>query len=231
VTLVRSWNVFHGNSLPPSRQSHLREMIELATEDAPNVLLLQEIPVWALPHLEPWSGMRAHSLVARGPRLPVHTATWLTRRHNGLFRSRLAGQAIAILIARDAESDDLGGLQVSDPGRERRVVQAVRVAGLGVVANTHLTQTSAPLEVRRAELERVAGFVERLARPGEPRIVGGDLNIVRPELAGYEGAGEGIDHVLVAGVGAEPLLVWPQSRRVQNGVVLSDHAPVEREVG
>jgi hypothetical protein len=37
--------------------------------------------------------------------------------------------------------------------------------------------------------------------------------------------------VLVAGLPATRLTVWPLEQRVQNGVVLSDHAPVERVVG
>jgi endonuclease/exonuclease/phosphatase family metal-dependent hydrolase len=231
MILVRSWNVFHGNSLPPTRTSHLREVIELATLDAPGVLLLQEVPVWALARLEEWSGMRAHPLVAREPHRPPAATSWLTRRHNGLFRSRLAGQAIAVLVDRELGSEDLRGVRVSDPGRERRVAQAVRIEGLGVVANTHLTQMSAALEVRLAELERVHAFVEKVAEPDEPRVIGGDLNLVRPALPGYEGGGDGIDHVLVAGLPAAPLTVWPASRRVQNAVVLSDHAPVERLIG
>ena len=230
MNLVRSWNVFHGNSLPPTRRGHLREMIELASADAPQVLLLQEVPVWALPLLEEWSGMRAYTFVARTPRPPASAAAWLTRRNNGLFRSRLAGQAIAVLVTSALASDDLGGAPVSDPGRERRVVQALRVEGVGVVANTHLSTMSAPAEVRQAELDRAAAFAASVARPGEPRIVGGDLNIVRPSLRGYVGAGDGIDHLLVAGLEAGPLVVWPESRRVQNAVVLSDHAPVERLV-
>jgi len=231
MMLVRSWNIFHGNSLPPSRTSHLREMIRLATDDAPGVLLLQEVPVWALAHLEEWSGMRAHGLVARPARRPSALARRLTRINNGLFRSRLAGQAVATLVAQGLESESLGGIQVSDAGRERRVVQAVRIAGLGVVANTHLSKMSTPIAARQSELARVRDFVEHVARPDEPRVIGGDLNIVRPVLSGYDGDGEGIDHVLVSGVEAGPLLVWPVSRRVQNAVVLSDHAPVERLVG
>jgi endonuclease/exonuclease/phosphatase family metal-dependent hydrolase len=231
MILVRSWNVFHGNSVPPTRFGHLREMIELATADEPGVVLLQEVPVWALGRLEGWSGMRAHSRVARGPHWPSPIAAWLTRRHTGLFRSRLAGQAVATLVARALGSEDLGGVTVSDPGRERRVVQAVRIEGLGVVANTHLTQASAPLEARQAELDRVRAFVERVARADEPRIIGGDLNIVSPALEGYDGDGDGIDHILVAGIPAAPLVVWAESRRMQNAVVLSDHAPVERLLG
>ena len=229
--VVRSWNVFHGNAVPPTRRGHLREMIELATADAPGALLLQEVPVWALRRLREWSGMEAHPLVARPPRRPSAAAVWLTRQHNGLFRSRLGGQAIAVLVDRKHASEDLGGTQVSDPGRERRVVQAVRIQGIGVVANTHLSQMSTPHEARQAELDRVREFVERVARPGEPRIIGGDLNLIHPVLAGYEGGGDGIDHVLVAGLPAGPLTVWPASRRVQNAVVLSDHAPVERVIG
>ena len=231
MILIRSWNVFHGNSVPPTRFGHLREMIRLVTLDRPGVLLLQELPVWALARLEEWSGMTAHSCVARPPHSPPAIAAWLTRRHNGLFRSRLAGQAIATLVDRARASEDLGCCQVSDPGRERRVVQAVRVDGLAVVANTHLSQTRVPLEQRLAELERVRAFVDEVADGDEPRVIGGDLNIIRPELPGFEGAGDGIDHLLAARLQAGPLVVWPESRRVQNGVVLSDHAPVERTVG
>jgi len=231
MVLVRSWNVFHGNSVPPTRRSHLREMIALATGDAPGVVLLQEVPVWALARLEEWSKMRAYPRVARAPHWPSAVAVWLTRRHNGLFRSRLSGQAIAVLVDRAFASEDLGGTQVSDPGRERRVVQAVRIEDLGVIANTHLSQMSTPLAARQAELERMRAFVERVARPGEARVIGGDLNLVQPALSGYKGGGEGIDHVLVAGITGTPLQVWPPQRRVQNGVVLSDHAPVERLVG
>ena len=39
--------------------------------------------------------------------------------------------------------------------------------------------------------------------------------------------GPGIDHVLVRGLTASPLTVWPVDRRRQSGAVLSDHAPVE----
>ena len=47
------------------------------------------------------------------------------------------------------------------------------------------------------------------------------------ELPGWSALGPGIDHVLVRGLSVEPLLVWPEERRRQNGLVLSDHAPVE----
>ncbi len=228
---VRSWNVFHGNSVPPSRRGYLREMVELVTRDRPAALCLQEVPVWALGALECWSGMRSHGIVARRPRRPAALSARLTRLHLGYFRSGLAGQANAILVDSSLTSNSLGGVQVSEPGRERRVAHAVRVEGVGVVANLHATNAVSTPSVPAAELERARRFLDGLAELGEPRILAGDLNHHEPALPGYENGGRGIDHVLVAGVTAGPLVVWQRDRRVHNGLVLSDHAPVERVVG
>lgn len=84
----------------------------------------------------------------------------------------------------------------------------------------------------------VRGWNDSTATPC-PRPRGGTsanairvASTVRSEgLGRTEGAGHGIDHILVAGAAAGPLTVWERSRRVQNGLVLSDHAPVERLVG
>ena len=46
--LVRSWNLFHGNTTPPQRRAFLDEMLRLATVDDPDVLCVQEVPAWAL---------------------------------------------------------------------------------------------------------------------------------------------------------------------------------------
>ncbi|MGN6798122.1 MAG: endonuclease/exonuclease/phosphatase family protein, partial [Gaiellaceae bacterium] len=46
--LVRTWNLFHGNALPPQRHSYLDDMLTLATADDPDVLCVQEVPAWAL---------------------------------------------------------------------------------------------------------------------------------------------------------------------------------------
>ena len=46
--LIRSWNLFHGNTVPPQRQAFLDEMLRRATADEPDVLCLQELPAWAL---------------------------------------------------------------------------------------------------------------------------------------------------------------------------------------
>jgi endonuclease/exonuclease/phosphatase family metal-dependent hydrolase len=227
--LIRSWNVFHGNAVPPTRHSYLREMVALATEGRPAILCLQEVPVWALAELEEWSGMQAHGAVARRPRRPAWLAATITRLHNGFFRSRLAGQANAILVDRSLSVTRLGESRISDEGRERRVVHALRVDGLGVVGNFHASNAASA--VVAAELERAGAFLDAHAEPGEARILVGDVNHEHPSLAGYENGAAGLDHILVANAAVAALVTWPTERRVRDGRLLSDHAPIERVVG
>ena len=227
--LVRSWNVFHGNTVPPMRHGYLREMVELATADRPAILCLQELPVWALPHLARWSGMQAYWLIARRPRRPAFLAAAITRLHSGFFRSRLTGQANAILIDRSLSTTHLSGVQISDEGWERRIVHAVRIDQLGVVANLHASNAVPDVVVR--ELVRARAFVDTRAAPGEARMLAGDFNLAHPSLPGFGNGGSGPDHILVSQAAAEPSLTWERRRRLVAGLVLSDHAPVERLVG
>jgi endonuclease/exonuclease/phosphatase family metal-dependent hydrolase len=223
---VRSWNVFHGNANPPRRRSYLREMMALAVAGEPDVVALQEVPVWALGQLASWSGMQVFPAVARSGLRPAILAGWITRLDNGFFRSAFAGQANVLLLRRDHPVEDLGAVQVN-VGKERRVCQAVRVDQAVVVGNTHLNSG----DDQQLELERARQFVESCARPGEPVVLAGDLNVREPRLNGYSTAGPAIDHVLVRGAPAGDPVVWPEQRRLQNGLVLSDHAPVEVLVG
>ena len=84
-------------------------------------------------------------------------------------------------------------------------------------------------------------FVDGFARPGEPILLCGDFNLsmrnsrTLPELMsaewGFEGATPtGIDHILVRGLAAGPPRIWPVERRTHSGRVLSDHAPVDRDI-
>jgi endonuclease/exonuclease/phosphatase family metal-dependent hydrolase len=225
--LVRSWNLFHGNAYPPRRRSYLREMIELACADDPDVLCVQEVPVWAVPKLAEWSGMRSFPTIARRGVRWTTLAGRATRLHNGLLRSAISGQVNAILVSGEHDVEDLGATQVSDLGHERRVCQAVRVAGV-LVANTHLSSSG---HHQQGELDHVLEFVESRAHPDEAVVLAGDLNLRDPVLPGFSAPGPGIDHVLARGAPATPLDAWPKERRVQNGVVLSDHPPVELRVG
>jgi hypothetical protein len=92
-------------------------MIELVTRDCPDVVCLQELPVWALRHLESWSGMHAATAIARRPLLPVG-ARAVTAFHHGLLRSAFAGEGDAILTR--AAARDLGE-QVVGETKPRRI--------------------------------------------------------------------------------------------------------------
>jgi endonuclease/exonuclease/phosphatase family metal-dependent hydrolase len=202
--LVRTWNVFHGNTKPPTRKAFLEQMVRLASSDGPAVLCLQELPVWSLSRLESWSRMTAIADVTRRPTIgpfpsSVELGRILTELDHGLFRSAFTGQANAILFGaglrvvehrhlvlnsfrfRRTEARRLG----LDPkrrrawGRERRVLQAVRAVrdeGTFVIGNVHATGSS-DRRLPDAELLRAAVFVDGLARPDEPVLLCGDFNL------------------------------------------------------
>ena len=228
--VIRTWNLFHGNADPPQRRGYLREMIELVTADHPDVVCLQEVPGWATHRLHGWSGMACFPAVARRPRIAGPLGRWLTAVNLGLFRSALVGQANAILVSSSHVAHDRGTCQISDPGRERRVAQAIHVDGFGVVANVHATSDWARPEVTHAELHRAQVFAEALATPADVVVIAGDFNLSEPRLEGYSPPGPGIDHVLVRGGRPGPIVVWERERTTRDGVVLSDHPPVERVV-
>jgi endonuclease/exonuclease/phosphatase family metal-dependent hydrolase len=189
-------------------------MIELVTYDRPDIVCLQELPVWALRHLERWSGMHASGAVARRPLLPVG-ARAVTALHHGLLRSGVTGEADAILT-RDRARDV--GVQVVGEKRLRRIAQAVEVRGVTVV-NFHI-------DGERAQLDRV------LALARERSIVAGDANLVAPAADGFSPPLAGsIDQIYVRGLTfRDGPSAWPPERRTVAGRVLSDHAPVEAVV-
>jgi endonuclease/exonuclease/phosphatase family metal-dependent hydrolase len=257
--LVRSWNVFHGRTHPSGRRAYLEQAIELATRGDPDVLCLQELPLWSVARLEAWTGMAVSSARTR------HRLGRLGRRptdiHHGRFRSSLTGQANAVLVARRHAvaahrtlvlnnhwfvAREARRLRVESRlalawTRERRVAQALRIEPASgpsiVLLHLHLTHLR-DRRLAEAELRRAVRFVEEPAAEGDPLVVAGDLNltdaspaIVELTHAGFSAAGPGIDHVLVRGAPATPLSVWPVERRTVEGRVLSDHPPVELTVG
>lgn len=253
--LVRTWNVFHGNSVPPGRESFLEDAVRMATEDGPDVVCLQELPAWALGRLDDWSGMAAVGTVARRPSLgPVPVTAEIgrvvTEWHPGLFRSAFAGQANAILVApslRVLAANELvlnpaefrrrlQGLNLVERlawARERRVCQAVRVqlpdGGTLLVGNLHATRYR---RLAETELVRAAAFADGLAGPQEPIVLAGDFNVFALALDdwGFHGGGHRVDHVLARGLSVSRVAAWPIERRRRHGVLLSDHAPVDATV-
>ena len=212
--LVRSWNLFHGNTLPPQRRAFLDEMLERATTDDPSVLCVQEVPAWAL------GRFTAGDVAARptlGP-LPIPAAVGraLTAIHHGILRSAFSGQGNGILVApalrvlghatltlnprrfRDAEAKrlGLGPLARLAWAKERRIVQALRLAlpdeRTMLVANLHCTSYRPDHRIAEAELLRAAWFATAEAQPGDILVLAGDFNVtalrsqVLRDLAGPE---------------------------------------------
>ena len=223
--LVRSWNLFHGRTSPSGARVRLRETVELASNDGPDVLCLQELPLWALSELDDWSGMTALSAVAKRTLVPRRLGGILQRRDPRRFRSGVTGQANAILLAPALVPLEHRTVRVSERGRERRVCHAVRLEGI-VIGNVHASNEFNRPDVPRAELRRAHDLVDSMAAAGDGRVLAGDFNLRDPDLPGPN-----IDHIVVAGIEHGPLEVWPDERRLHNGAVLSDHAPVEMRIG
>jgi endonuclease/exonuclease/phosphatase family metal-dependent hydrolase len=203
--LIRTWNLFHGNTKPPQRRAFLEEMVRLAVADEPDVVALQELPAWALEHLAEWADYTAVPALAARPTLGPFPSTAeigraLTSLNNGVLRSAFAGQGNAILVRpglrvvdrhllvlnprrfRLAQADWLG-LGVSARlawAKERRVCQVLRLANGDrtiVIANLHATSYPPDERLADAELLRAFTYVDGIARPGEPVAVAGDLNV------------------------------------------------------
>ena len=204
--LVRTWNVFQGNADPPERRDFLEEMVRLVSADGPDLLALQEVPVWALRRLEGWSGMAAVGAVAARPRIgPVPwtgpVGKQVTDLHHGLLRSAFTGQANAVLVAprlrvledwtlvlnprrfRREQARWLGLDLVTRLAwaKERRVCLVLRVAlpggGTALASSLHATSLASDERVPDAELLRGAAFLEGLAAPDEPVFLCGDTNV------------------------------------------------------
>jgi exonuclease III len=256
--LVRCWNLFHGNAVPPERRAFLSEQLALATADDPGVLCVQEVPAWALGRFTVGDVASRPSV---GP-VPIRAAFGrrLTGVHAGMLRSAFSGQGNAIHVSprlrvlahehltlnsrafrsekgRELELDVVARLAWA---RERRIVQAVRLSDASgktfLVANTHCTAYAPDDRMADAELMRAADFACGLADAADVVIIAGDFNVTPPRSRslerltgelGFSRPGPGIDQVLVRGAAASPVAVWPLQRRVVEGRVLSDHAPVE----
>lgn len=235
--LVRTWNLYHGRTFPPSERLHLERMVRLVTADGPDVVALQEVPLWAVRRLEAWSGMAAAWALTM-PAVLGPLARRVTDLDPKRFRSSLTGQANALLVNPHFEAGRHRRL-VLNPGLsrrdwllrggQRRVCQALDVDARGervVLANLHASN-SPDRRLVGEEIERAAAFLG----DAERCVLCGDFNVARHSVAGFTVPIDGIDQVLVRGLalerGPEP---WPDERRTVAGVVLSDHAPVEAVV-
>jgi endonuclease/exonuclease/phosphatase family metal-dependent hydrolase len=258
--LVRSWNVFHGNTVPPGRRAYLDEMVRLATVDGPDVLCLQEVPAWAVHRFTVGDVTRAPSA---GPvPIPAELGRLLTATNHGLFRSLFAGQGNAIQVGRrlrllrhDVETLNPASFRRVEGSaleldvvarlawaKERRIVQTARLqhedGRTVLVANMHCT-SARDARIPGAELWRGARYALERSESADVVVLAGDFNVVGTDGAvqaltgnewGFSEPGPGIDQVLVRGADSSELRVWDEARRARGDVLLSDHAPVEVEI-
>jgi endonuclease/exonuclease/phosphatase family metal-dependent hydrolase len=241
--LVRTWNVFHGNAKPPERRGFLGEAVRLATADQPDVLCLQEVPVWALSRLAGWSGMRSFGAVAARPLLgSTELGRAITELHHGLL-----GEGSIVLNPRGfrrtkARELDLDLAVRLAWAKERRVCHAVRAQVEGrffTVANLHASSVR-DRRCQDAELLRAAVFADSFAEPEDVLVLAGDFNVVAPRSStlealsapewGFSPPIPGLDQILVRGASAARPERWPEERRRGGSRLLSDHAPVETRI-
>lgn len=209
---VLTWNLFHGRSRPPAGRSLLNEFAGALVAWDWDVALLQEVPPWWPPLLARATGSEPHRvLTSRNLGLCARRA--IAARDPDLMRS-WGGGANAILVR---------GGEATAHRRERlawwpegRVAHGIRLPS-GWVVNLHASVRPLdriPLDVETARLAalRWAG--------GEPVIVGGDFNLRRPALPGFQPAGgHWVDHVFARG--------WVAAdAAVLDAGPLSDHRPL-----
>jgi endonuclease/exonuclease/phosphatase family metal-dependent hydrolase len=209
-------------------------MVRLLTVDAPDVVALQEMPLWAVKRLEEWSGMSASWAMTMPARLgPL--ARRVTEADPVRFRSSLTGQANALLVNPHFEvgrhrrivlNPDLSRTDWLLRGGQRRVCHSLEVDVDGesiLLANLHASNDP-DRRLIEAEIERAAAFLADAGRC----VLCGDFNVRRHDVEGFSAPIDGIDQILVRGAeferGPE---TWEEERRRVDGKALSDHAPVE----
>ncbi len=217
---VLTWNLFHGRSLPPSRRELLGEFAAALRAWRWDVALLQEVPPWWPPALAAASGAQHRTaLTSRNLGLPLRRA--LARRDPELMKSN-GGGANALL----------GRVPIAEDGRarlrtwpERRVVQLARLEGGVVAANFH---GSTRVALAEQELERLRSIASAFAGPDAALVLGGDLNLRSPHVAGMEHvAARDVDHLFAAGLRATGSEVLDRRAAVDGITVeLSDHPPL-----
>ncbi len=258
--LVRTWNIAHGRDVPPTRDyGHARrkmldQMAGMISADDPDLVLLQEVPVWAGALLREHTGMGitlAHTYGAHVPfvhlPLPLAAGAWLGNALPDVARSQFEGQAQALLYGADLMLVSARRVQINARQLlrgEPRIAHLVRLrhrrTGVEfVVGNVH-----ADAHDPDPQIEAASWALEQFAR-GAPTLLGGDMNVRQGALAlrrlvarGWQDGSVpvGVDHLFVRGLefASEPVR-WAPTRRdvaVPGGrpLRLSDHSPVEARV-
>jgi endonuclease/exonuclease/phosphatase family metal-dependent hydrolase len=210
---VLTWNLFHGRAEPPAGRPLLREFAAALAGWEWDVALLQEVPPWWPPELARTAGADARWVhTSRNQLLPLRRA--VAERAPDLIKSG-GGGANAILVRGAAIHEHRAQRLRRLP--EGRACHGVRLdAGWVVNLHAHVRPPA------RAWDDAMHALVtaQEWARGGA-FVLGGDLNLRRPELPGMvHAAAHYVDHVFTSGrAAAGPADVLERG-------VLSDHAPV-----
>jgi endonuclease/exonuclease/phosphatase family metal-dependent hydrolase len=209
-------------------------MVRLVTDDRPDIVALQEVPLWALGRLERWSGMAVRWAVTVPALLLAPLARLVTELNPVRLRSLVTGQANALLVDPRFELGEHRLLLLTpevtkwewlfERGLQQRYCQRLELEADGraiTVANLHSTNNP---ELAKSEAGRAAEFLA----DAERCVLCGDFNVPRFALPEFSPPIDGIDQVLVRGLELErEPRAWERRRRAFRGGILSDHAPVE----
>jgi endonuclease/exonuclease/phosphatase family metal-dependent hydrolase len=210
VVRVLTWNLKHGRAVPSAGHDLFEAFARALVGWDWDLALLQEVPPWwPLPLGVRLGAEMRLVLTSRNALLPVRRAVAV--RWPDAIKSN-GGSCNAILVRGDSIVDHRMRRLCVWP--ERRWVHAVRLHGAGVwVANVHAGGPARDAHLAAESALRWAGEA--------PLVLGGDFNIRRLALEGFDRAGgHEVDYVFVRGLSiAGDTDVLDRGR-------LSDHAPV-----
>ena len=182
---------------------------------SPDVVCLQEVPVWALPHLERWSGMQAVGAVARAAaarerraRPLAHGAatTASSARRSRARRTRSSSRrglerrrrAHARRERASGERRVCHGVRLDGVGRRRELPRHGRRDGRRAVPRASPTSSTDADERRSSPATRTCGRAS-----GAPTSCCASLGFSEPLPAS-------IDQILVRGLPSTPPAAWPR---------------------
>jgi endonuclease/exonuclease/phosphatase family metal-dependent hydrolase len=210
---VLVWNLFHGRAVPNAGRSLVNEFCAALDGWQWDVALLQEVPPWWPPVLARATGAEyRHVLTSRNWLLPLRRA--VASRNPDLLGSWGGGSNV--ILARSPIREHRTARLAWLP--ERRWMHGVALEGGPWVVNLHLTTD--PKVRTRAEAAEVLRRSLAWAAGGA-LVIGGDFNLVRPQMPGLVHAGSlHVDHVFTAAIGGSP------EARILDAGALSDHRPL-----
>ncbi len=211
---VLTWNLFHGRSVPDVPRPLAHEFARTLAGWEWDVALLQECPPWWPEPLGEATGAHSYRALTSRNHLLGQLRPLASRRPD-IVKSWGGGCNAILVRGEPATAHARRRLRLRP---ERRVMHAVRLAGGVWVGNVH-AQAHRP-EWAQADLDECSATLQRWSG-GEPAALGGDLNLRKPVVPGFQSAGGHVlDHVFVRG-----LDVVERARKLERGG-LSDHVPV-----